>query len=466
MVRTQTVITRTPHPSVPGSARLAVGLATVLLVAACSGAVPPTAVPTTAIAPAVRLSPSAATDAAVAQPTAPPAATSPTQELIEFFAARVAEDPDDGEAQLQLGLALLQRIRETTDPSIYPAAEAALQAARRLRPDDPLPLVGLGGILLGKHDFAEALQIGQAAAALDPSSSGAGAVVVDALIELGRYDEAFAAADDLVSAAPDLASLARLSYTRELRGDLEGALAAMEDAASSPGLAPENTAFALAQVGQLHRLTGHPDAARAAYERALALVPDHAPSIAGLGRLAVGDGDLVAALGYFDRASAVLPLPEYVIALGETHEATGDANAALALYDLARAQIALFQASGVAIDLELALFEADHGDPARALDLAQAAYDATPTIRAADALAWALHRAGRDAEAWDHSTQALRLGSRDPLLRYHAGAIAAALGRNGLAKEHLGIALAADPGFSPTGAAEARSLLEALPPGP
>ena len=157
-------------------------------------------------------------------PTSPlaPSTTPPTQDLIEFFAARVDEDPDDGDAQLQLGLALLQRIRETADPSLYPPTEAALGAARRLRPDDPLPLIGLGGVLLGKHEFADALRIGQEAETLDPSSSGAGAVVVDALIELGRYEEAFASVDRLVARSADLTSLTGCRMPASCRGICRG----------------------------------------------------------------------------------------------------------------------------------------------------------------------------------------------------------------------------------------------------
>ena len=396
-------------------------------------------------------------------PTAPPT-TPPTQGLIEFFAARVAEDPDDGEAQLQLGLALLQRIRETADPSLYSAAEDALQAARRLRPDDALPLVGLGGILLGKHEFAEALEIGESAAALDPSSSGARAVVVDALIELGRYEAASDAVDRLVGQSADLTSLARLSYVRELRGDVSGALEAMERAAASPGLAPENTAFALALVGQLQQQDGQPDAARDAYDAALRIIPQHAPSIAGLGRLAVATGDLAAARAHFERAVEILPLPEYVIALGETLEAAGNPADARKQYDLARAQIALLQAEGVVVDLDLALFEADHGDATTALMLAEAAYGETPTVRAADALGWALHRAGRDDEGWERAQEALRLGSRDPRFAYHAGAIALARGDEVAARRHLEEALQTDPGFSATDAEEARRLLARIEP--
>ena len=388
--------------------------------------------------------------------------TPPTQALIEFFAGRVADDPDDGEAQLQLGLALLQRIRETADPSLYPAAQAALEAARRLRPDDALPVVGLGGILLGKHEFADALGIGEEAEALDPSSSGAAAVVIDALIELGRYDEASDAVDRLVARSADLTSLARLSYVRELHGDLPGALEAMRRAAAAPGLAPENTAFALALVGQLEQQNGHPRNARDAYEAALRLVPQHAPSIAGLGRLAIAEGDLETARGHFEHAVEILPMPEYVIALGETLEAAGNTADARRQYDLARAQIALLGAGGVVVDLDLALFEADHGDAATALELAQAAYAATPTVRAADALGWALHRAGRDDEAWVHAQEALRLGSREPRFHYHAGAIAEARGDAVTARRHLEGALRTDAGFSATDVLEARRLLDRL----
>ncbi len=406
--------------------------------------------------------PSDAASSPAARPL-PPAATSATQQQVDFLLARVAADPGDAAAQRDLGLALLQRIRETLDPSGYPPAEVALQAARHLLPGDPLVLVGLGGLRLGRHAFVDALKVGREAMRLTPVIPAARAVVVDALIEVGRYREAFKEAEALAADSPDLSTLARLSYARELRGDLRGALTAMRAAAASPGLAPENTAYVTALVGHLQRLTGDPVGARETYERSLRLVPGHAPSVSGLGHLALGDGDLATAEQSFREASAVVPLPEYVIALGETLEVAGDAEGARRQYELARAEIALFKANGVVVDLELALFEADHGDAARALELARAAYAETPTVRAADALGWALHRLGRDQEAAMRSTEALRLGSRDPLLRFHAGAIEAALGKTVAARADLRMALTTDPGFSATGAAEARQILGSLP---
>jgi len=67
-------------------------------------------------------------------------------------------------------------------------------------------------------------------------------------------------------------------------------------------------------------------------------------------------------------------------------------------------------------------------------------------------------REGQD-DAARLSDEAFRLGSRDPLLLYHAGVIASAAGDVATARERLTTALALDPGFSPTGSAAARVAL-------
>ncbi len=407
-------------------------------------------------------SPPAATSPPAPSASAGPSAAAETLAEIAALRDRLAANPDDPDTLRALGLALLQRVRETADPSLYDQADEALTRARKLAPDDPLILVGIGGLQLGRHEFADALDTAHQALELAPTLEPALAVEVDALVELGRYDEAVAATKVLLAIRVDIASLARVSYLRELHGNLDGAIAAMRQASESPALAPENTAYVTTLLGNLLVYAGMPDDAAEAYNVALELVPEHAAALAGLGRLAVGRGDLVDATRRFEQAAAILPLPEYVIALGETREAGGDKDAAARSYDLARAETALFQAAGVDVDLELALFEADHGDPSVALKLAEQSYATRNTVRTADALAWANHRAGRNDEATRLSAEALRLKSREPLLLYHAGMIAKATGDETTARRHLTDALSLDPGFSPTGAAAARAALAEL----
>ena len=425
-----------------------------LVVAGCALTTPaspdPTAQPTTAAA-------------AIDPPASPsPAPGSGTADEIEQLQSVIDADPSDAGAQRDLGFALLQRVRETADPGLYAPAEAAFEQARSLAPDDPLVLVGIGSLQLGKHDFAAALKTARRAIDLAPRTAIARAIEVDALVELGRYDEADDAAAAMLALGSDLTTLSRVSYLAELHGKLDVAVTAMREATRSKGVAPENLAFTHVQLGNLLVYSGDPRAAAEEYDRALELVPGHAPALAGQGRLAVADGRLDEAIDRFQQAADVVPLPEYVIALADAQAAAGRTDDAARSVDLARAEIQLFEATGVMVDLDLALFEADHGDPDRALAFAEAAYEATPNVRAADARAWALHQLGRDRDAKPWSDEALQLGSRDPLLRFHAGAIAAALGDDTAARRDLELALSTDAGFSATHAAEARRLLATL----
>ena len=431
-------------------------LASVALVLLVAGCAPNPASPHPTVQPT---GVAAATDT----PASPaPAAGSATADQVARLRAAIDADPSDAAAQRDLGFALLQRVRETADPALYAPAEAAFKRARNQAPDDPLVLVGIGSLQLGKHEFAAALETARRAIDMAPRSAVARAIEVDALVELGRYDEADDAAAAMLALGSDLTTLSRVSYLAELHGKLDVAVTAMREATKSEGVAPENLAFTHVQLGNLLVYSGDPVAAAKEYERALALVPGHAPALAGQGRLAVANGRLDEAISFFRQAADVVPLPEYVIALADVQAAAGRADDAARSVDLAGAEIQLFEATGVTVDLDLALFEADHGDPERALEFARGAYKATPNIRAADAQAWALHQLGRDRHARQWSDEALRLGSRDPLLRFHAGAIAAALGDDDAARRDLELALSTDAGFSATHSAEARRLLATL----
>lgn len=361
-----------------------------------------------------------------------------------------------------LGQAYLQKVRETGDAGFYVRAEEALRRAREADPRDAQAVAGTGLLQLGRHDFADALRSGRRALRLAPESNVAFPVLVDALVELGRYPEAEETLQRMIDRRPDLAAYARVSYFRELEGDLAGAVEAMRLAASGGASVPENAAYVQSLLGNLELLRDRRPAARRAYATALAAVPGYAPAEAGLARAQAADGRVGAAARRLEGVVQRLPLPEYVIALGETQLAAGDRAAARETFALVGAQAQLLRASGVDVDVELAIFEADHGDPATAVRTARRAWRSAPSVRSADALGWALTRAGRAREGQRWARRALARGWREPTVLFHAGMGAKAAGDRDTARRLLGRLQRQTPRFSALRAPQVRRALEAL----
>lgn len=392
-----------------------------------------------------------------------PAEASPTETEIAEVYALVRANPDTPDALTRLGNAYLQRVREAGDPTDYDRAQAAFDAALRLAPDSADAHIGLGTLALARHDFSRALELGKRAVELAPHTARGHGVVVDALTELGRYDEAVESTQRMVDLRPDLASLSRVAYQRELRGDIDGAIDAMARAFDAgAGGNVENREYVRVLIGDLHLLQGDVERATAIYSASLEVLPGFVWAKAGLGRAAVARGDLAAAVEHYRAASDTLPVPELLVALGEAQRAAGDAAGSAATFELVRAMQALYAESGVNVGLELALFEANHGDAARAVELARQAYAQQPNVKAADALAWALHRSGAQGEAQATIDEALRLGTPHGGLRYHAGMIALAAGDTAGAREHLAAALAVSGTLSPLDEAAASDALEGI----
>ena len=182
----------------------------------------------------------------------------------------------------------------------------------------------------------------------------------------------------------------------------------------------------------------------------------------GQARVLAATGDEAAAVDTYRAVVNARPLPEYLVEFGEYLESLGRTDEADQQFELVETTRALFAASGVNDDLTVALFAADHGDPAAALAAAQAEFARRQNIDSHDALAWALHSAGRDAEALEHARAATALGGRNALFLYHRGVIEAALGMDGDARATLDEALRTNPHFSALHAPQARELLASL----
>lgn len=379
-----------------------------------------------------------------AAPVIPLRPVATTEAAVADLQARLGASPDDPVLLTRLGEAYLVRARETADPSYFTRAAQALDRSHAVAPDRPATLTGLGLLALSRHDFPAALELGRRAHELDPASPQPLGVVVDAHVELGQYDAAIDAVQQMLDRRPSLASLSRASYLRELRGDVPGAVTAMTQAAiAGAGSAPADLAYVETLLGDLHLGAGRLDEAEGAYRRALGRADAPAAEV-GLARVAAARGDLAAAGALLEEVTSRLPQPAWLALLGDVQAALNRPAEAAASYDLVRQVEALNREAGVAVDLELARFEADHATPA-AVPMATAARDARPTIYADDTLGWALRQAGRPAEALPYAQAAVRLGTADAVLWYHLAAIEADLGRLDDARAHLERALATNP---------------------
>lgn len=379
--------------------------------------------------------------------------------LQDYLRSHVA----DSVAYGNLGIAYLQKARETGDPAWYVKAGSALGKAYEIDPKDIRALMGLGSLALSRHQFRDALQWGEQARDLNPDNAAIYGIIGDAQIELGLYPAAFATFDQMVSLRPDLTSYARVSYARELSGDRPGAIEAMRRAVEASGDHGESANWVRVQIGNLYFDQGDHAEAEKWYQAALNSMPNYPYAEAGIANVWMTQGNTDQAIAEYTHLVNTFPLPQFVIALGDIYASIGHSADAERQYDLVDAEEQLFAANGVDVDAELALFDADHNRHLpEALERARAGYARRPSVTVADMLAWTLYKSGDYAEAQTVMNQALRLGTRNALMYFHAGMIAYQLGHMDVAADYLGQAIHLNPNFSLLHAGQAKSLLAEL----
>ena len=376
----------------------------------------------------------------------------------------IRQDPSSADAVAAYGTACVQKARETGDPrgTWHARAARAFRSALRRDPRHVDATIGLGTLALSAHDFSAGLTYGLRARRLAPQLVRPYAVVVDAEIELGRYRRAARSLQRMIDLKPNLASYARASYFRELHGDTEGALEAMRLAVSAGGDAAEQVAYVQTLLGDLLLHTGRVEDARDAYQLALIRLPGYVDARFGLARAQVQDGALAASLAPLRRVVRDRPDPDHLLLLAEVELRLGMSAPARVHVERARATERRALRTGSRADAGVALLEASYGRPADAVEIARRVWDAAPSVTSADALGYALTRAGRPEAGLRYARIALRLGTRSPSFHYHAGMAALGAGREGAARRHLETALALNPRFSPVDAPRARRALATL----
>lgn len=396
-----------------------------------------------------------------------------TDQLVKFHQSRIAADPDDPLAHNRLAAAYVRKARESGDLAYYGLAESTARRSLALLARGPSAgsaTTTLAVTHLARHEFEQALALARQALDLDPTELTPHAVAGDALLELGEYDGAAQAYARLAGREGPRGGDSRVAYLRFLQGDTPGALAAMRRAVEvARAAAPlgEPTAWAHAQLGELLFTAGDVDGAGAAFRDALTAVPAYHRALAGLARVDAARGRYREAAEGYGKALAVIPLPEYAAALGDVYAHMGRDADARRQYALVEYIGRLSTLNRVVYNRELALFYADHDlKLPEALALAQAEAKVRRDVYTQDVLAWALFKNGRAREALPPLGEALRLGTRDARLYFHAGLIHRALGDLDAARAELGRALALNPRFHVLHAPLAtRALAELSAPG-
>jgi tetratricopeptide (TPR) repeat protein len=382
-----------------------------------------------------------------------PAAVVSTPTLAQQVAQlerSTVERPDDPSTWRQLGLALAQLAHQKADPAYYQRVEAAFDRADQLDPGSAATLVARASVQAVLHQFSEAHRLASAALAIRPLYPDALVVLVDAEVELGRYADATRHLQELLDHKPSMAALARASYLRELHGDLAGALLALRQAEAAGVQAPTSDLVLTMRIrGDVLYNHGRLDEAQAVYQEILRREPGYADARIGLAKITAARGDVPGGIAQLRELLVEVDDPHAWIALADL-AAIGDEQLELTSVETARRLLSNDAANGSAIDLELALFDADHKgvDADETVERARRAYAQRPSVHGADALAWALHRAGRSAEASPFIAEATRLDTIDASIRYHAAAIQEANGQLREASESLAEAFRLNPWFS------------------
>lgn len=402
--------------------------------------------------------------AAAEQPAEHRAATDAITRAITTAQAALKDAPDDAAQWATLGSAYVEQGRATADPSYYPKADGALHKSLTLRPDQNLQaMVGMGMLTNARHDFAAAKDWAGRALAFDPENATAVGVLVDAETQLGDYDAATTAAQRMLNLRPGVASFTRASYDAEQHGHDAVAAEALRRALQD-ATAPADFAFCHHYLGELAFNAGDPTTALREYRQGLHDDPGYTPALASAAKAEAALGDTAGALRDYAEATSRLPLPQYVLEYGDLLQSLGRTSDAAAQYALLDSEQKLFAANGVLDDLTTAQVLADHGDPAQAVEHARMEWGRRHSVLVADALAWALHKDGHDAEALTYARQAAALGWHNAAFAYHRGAIEAALGMTAAAQADLTTALSTNPYFSPLAEPQAKALLARLGP--
>jgi tetratricopeptide (TPR) repeat protein len=391
-----------------------------------------------------------------------------TMVAVRFLEDRVKGDPDDIVALNKLSAYYLQLQRRTGAVEYLRLALHAAGSSLKVLPADQ-NLGGLRALAQAEyetHDFVSARDSSRELIEYEPDKAFGYQVRGDALLELGDYEQAtkaYARMEELDRGS--MATEARLAHLALLRGDSATAKRryslALTQAKTALAPSAETISWCHWQLGETAFAIGDYSTAERHYRDALTALPDYFRALASLGRVRAAQGDLAGAIERYEQAVRIIPDPQFVSALGDLYKLSGRDKDAQSQYSLVEKIGRLNELNGALYNRQLALFYSDHDlKPEEGYANALREYGVRRDIYGADALAWTAFKAGKISEAQSAIKEALRLGTKDARLFYHAGMIAQAAGDKSSAHDYLKRALTLNAQFDPLQAPIARKALE------
>lgn len=354
----------------------------------------------------------------------------PAEQKISRAEAAIQRSPDHCQHYNDLALALSQRARETADTAYYDRAEAALRKSFELSKDNFEGRKILAWVLLGKHEFAKALQLAQELNRQVPDDLFVYGLLTDANVELGNYEKAIEATQWMLDLRPDnVPGLTRAAYLRELTGDIAGALAYMDEALrKTPFPETEDRAWILTHIAHLHFSAGKVALAERVLDQALQLFPGYHYALAQLAEARLAQGRYGEAAELLRRRFVAAPHPESLYAFADALEKAGHREEALPLYAEFERRARKEMDGWDNANRDLVFYYADKaGKPEEALRISEQELSRRKDVYTRDAYAWALYASGNYLQADREIKKALAPGIKDPKILSHADVIATRL---------------------------------------
>ena len=276
----------------------------------------------------------------------------------------IRKRPSDQKKKFLLALAYMQEARVTGEhPHYYPLASDLLDDVIESEPSDKNLLfetiVAKATVQLSLHQFEEALRTAKRAEKIDTTTASLYGVFCDSYVELGDYAKAIAAADRMTSIRPDIRSYSRISYLREIHGDVTGAIEAMKEAVASgvPGL--EQTAWARITLGGLYEAMGNLKEAEMQYRLTLTERPHYAFAIGALGRIEAKRKNYDKSIELLKEALEIMPEFSFQQEMARVYKITHENARAQSITQDLLASLEEDQDAGHVVDLELANIHLD-----------------------------------------------------------------------------------------------------------